>query len=70
MWVLVNRARTLTADVITAIGYTPANRAGDLFTGNVGIQAVAALFQVRDTSSPAGGVGGSVELCASNNSGT
>lgn len=37
-------------DVTTALGYTPANKAGDTFTGNVAMTAASAIFTATSTT--------------------
>jgi hypothetical protein len=53
-----------------SLGYTPANKAGDTFTGGVNVTYAAATLAVQDDSGVAAGNGGIVDLSARNNSST
>lgn len=49
-------------NVTTALGYTPANKAGDTFTGNVGVGAAPDVYTGRSSLSVSGSTGGIITL--------
>lgn len=68
VWALVGKSKTILADVVGGLGYTPANKAGDTFTGNVNIDFAGAAFHARDSTALAAGNGGLFGMWSLNNS--